>query len=353
MSTWSATMRPNRAMSTEWSRSAMSFTLASLSALARSAASAAAIAARASAWIWWRLRNTKYPASPGSSFFGAVVLMPIAANVAVANSSARSANSGNRDLISSASSSTTRLVRTPSSERSRVDSNATRVARFQDWLETRERRTPPYIAVFGLPVSSRLRLLGGTVCRIWMSTRVRFTVFSFLRCVGRFGVVGTDRSGAVEVAAPGQPHLVGAVRIQQPDQVIGESRVVETAMRRAQLRDHPADVDEGFVHGRCGGHRHESARDRIGALLAAHRELAHGPSQRDAMHMRRNGHGLLMHREQRQCRMGSLLGAARLIAVPPQRFGNRADCELPDLGNAARGLAERAPQPGEIRPRAR
>lgn len=35
------------------------------------------------------------------------------------------------------------------------------MAFFHAWLETLERLTPPKYAVFGLPVSSRLMLLGG------------------------------------------------------------------------------------------------------------------------------------------------------------------------------------------------
>ena len=64
--------------------------------------------------------------------------------------------------IRSTSSWSARLVRTPSSEASSLALYDFRTARVHAWLLTRARMTPPYVAVLGLPVSSRLRLLGGT-----------------------------------------------------------------------------------------------------------------------------------------------------------------------------------------------
>ena len=52
------------------------------------------------------------------------------------------------------------------------------------------------------------------------------------------------------------------------------------------------------------------------ALCSPRGQLAHGPSQGDAVHVRGNRHGLLMHGKQRQCGMRGLLGAAGLIAIP-------------------------------------
>ena len=44
-----------------------------------------------------------------------------------------------------------------------------RTAFFHAWELTRARRTPPYRADFGDPVSSRLTLDGGTLWMTWMS----------------------------------------------------------------------------------------------------------------------------------------------------------------------------------------
>ena len=56
---------------------------------------------------------------------------------------ALSVSSGASSAIFAASTPATRLVRTPTSEASSRSSKYRRAARFQDWLETRSRLTPP------------------------------------------------------------------------------------------------------------------------------------------------------------------------------------------------------------------
>lgn len=68
------------------------------------------------------------------------------------------------------SSSTTRKVREPVWFAGRNSLKEVRTAFFHAWELTRARRTPPYRADFGDPVSSRLTLDGGTLWMTWMST---------------------------------------------------------------------------------------------------------------------------------------------------------------------------------------
>ena len=78
-------------------------------------------------------------------------------------------SSGASARICAFTSSAAFLVRLPTSSRA-FSAKAARMACFHACEETLARSTPPYTAVFGLPVSSRLMQLGGTVCKMWKST---------------------------------------------------------------------------------------------------------------------------------------------------------------------------------------
>jgi len=65
---------------------------------------------------------------------------------------------------------------------------------FHACEDTRARSTPPYTAVFGLPVSSRLMQLGGTVCKMWKSTYRRlFMINSPFLALENAGIKSDDK----------------------------------------------------------------------------------------------------------------------------------------------------------------
>ena len=104
------------------------------------------------------------------------LLMPAFSSAFFANLSASAPGASAR--ICSFTSSAAFLVRLPTSSRA-SSAKAARMACFHACEDTRARVTPPYTAVLGLPVSSRLMQLGGTVCKMWKSTYRRLFISQF------------------------------------------------------------------------------------------------------------------------------------------------------------------------------
>jgi len=119
-------------------------------------------------------------------------LMPAFSSAFFASLSASASGASGR--ICSFTNSATFLVRLPTSSRA-FSAKAARMACFHACEDTRARVTPPYTAVLGLPVSSRLMQLGGTVCKMWKSTyrRLFISQFSFSFSSGA-GLVSRYRS---------------------------------------------------------------------------------------------------------------------------------------------------------------
>ena len=136
-----------------------------------------------------------------------LTLTPVADKVFAATSIACSRSiSGSIPSTLSAIMSTAYFVRCPISPSSRMPGNRSRVAFFHAWLETLARFTPPNRADFGLPVSSRLMLLGGTVWRICTSMNSDSAiVVSLLVVIGNYYSLELPASVLMAKANP-RPH---------------------------------------------------------------------------------------------------------------------------------------------------